>query len=105
MVAKIVVLLLTKGRVPYTLRAIHSIEANLRYDNFSYYVADGGSLPEEHKQVIALLEDEATVKRFYKEKDRIRLQPENPTMQPIYITKNDPSFQVIGKVKGLMRKF
>jgi len=57
MVAKIVVLLLTKGRVPYTLRAIHSIEANLRYDNFSYYVADGGSLPEEHKQVIALLED------------------------------------------------
>ena len=54
---KIVVLLLTKGRVPYTLRVIHSIEANLQYDNFSYYVADGGSLDTEHKEVLALLED------------------------------------------------
>jgi len=55
--------------------------------------------------VIALLEDEATVKRFFKEKDRIRLQPENPSMQPIYVPKGDPTFQIIGKVKGLMRKF
>ena len=37
--------------------------------------------------VIALLEGEATVKRFFKEKDKIRLQPENPTMQPIYVDK------------------
>jgi repressor LexA len=55
--------------------------------------------------VIALLEDEATVKRFFKEKDRIRLQPENPTMQAIYIHRDDPSFHIIGKVKGLLRKF
>lgn len=55
--------------------------------------------------VIALLEEEATVKRFFKEKDRFRLQPENPTMQPIYIPKDDPTFQIIGKVKGLMRKY
>ena len=55
--------------------------------------------------VIALLEDEATVKRFYKEKDRIRLQPENPTMQPIYIDRDDPGFRIIGRVKGLLRKF
>ena len=55
--------------------------------------------------IIALLEDEATVKRFYRERDRIRLQPENETMQPIYIERNDPAFRIIGKVKGLMRKF
>jgi repressor LexA len=55
--------------------------------------------------VIALLEDEATVKRFFKEKERIRLQPENPTMQAIYIQKNDPSFRIIGKVQGLLRKY
>ncbi|MBN1998120.1 transcriptional repressor LexA [candidate division KSB1 bacterium] len=55
--------------------------------------------------VIALLEDEATVKRFFKEKDRIRLQPENPTMQAIYVPKDDPGFRIIGKVKGLLRKF
>lgn len=34
--------------------------------------------------VVARMEDEATVKRFFKEADRIRLQPENPTMEPIY---------------------
>ena len=55
--------------------------------------------------VIALLEEEATIKRFFKEKDRIRLQPENTAMQPIYIAKGDPTFQIIGKVKGLMRKY
>ena len=55
--------------------------------------------------VIALLEDEATVKRFFKEKDRIRLQPENPAMQAIYIHRDDASFHIVGKVKGLLRKF
>lgn len=40
--------------------------------------ADNGDI------VVARLEDEATVKRFFKEDDRVRLQPENPTMEPIY---------------------
>jgi repressor LexA len=55
--------------------------------------------------VIALLEEEATVKRFYKEKDRFRLQPENPAMQPIYINREDSTFKIIGKVRGLLRKY
>ncbi len=55
--------------------------------------------------IIALLEEEATVKRFFKEVDRIRLQPENPTMQPIYVNKDDPNFRIIGKVKGLLRRY
>ncbi|MEY8415821.1 transcriptional repressor LexA [Tissierella praeacuta] len=50
--------------------------------------------------VVALLEDEATVKRFFKEKDRIRLQPENQFMEPIY-TKD---VSILGKVIGLFRK-
>lgn len=55
--------------------------------------------------VIALLEEEATVKRFYKENNRFRLQPENPTMQPIYIDRKDTTFKIIGKVRGLLRKY
>lgn len=51
--------------------------------------------------VVALLDDEATVKRFYKERDHIRLQPENPNMDPI-IVKN---VSIIGKVIGLLRRF
>lgn len=50
--------------------------------------------------VVALLEDEATIKRFFKEKDQIRLQPENQFMEPIY-TKE---VSILGKVTGLFRK-
>src|SRR5690554_6009244 len=50
--------------------------------------------------VVALLEDEATVKRFYKEQDYIRLQPENPTMEPIIVR----NVIILGKVIGVFRK-
>lgn len=50
--------------------------------------------------VVALIEDEATVKTFYKEKDHIRLQPENSTMNPIIV----PDCAILGKVIGVFRK-
>ena len=50
--------------------------------------------------VVALIEDEATVKTFYKEKDHIRLQPENSTMEPIIV----PNCEILGKVTGVFRK-
>ena len=49
--------------------------------------------------VVALLDDSATVKRFFKENGYYRLQPENDTMNPIIVS----SVEVIGKVIGLMR--
>jgi repressor LexA len=49
--------------------------------------------------VVALVGDEATVKRFYHEADHIRLQPENATMEPI----RSREVRVLGKVVGLMR--
>ena len=50
--------------------------------------------------VVALIGNEATVKRFFKEKNHIRLQPENSFMEPILLKDVD----VIGKVIGLFRK-
>jgi repressor LexA len=50
--------------------------------------------------VVALIEEEATVKRFYKEKGHIRLQPENRFMDPIIV----PNADVLGKVIGLVRR-
>lgn len=47
--------------------------------------------------------DSATVKRFYREKTRIRLQPENSAMKPIYADLDD--VEIVGKVKGLVRRF
>ncbi len=49
--------------------------------------------------VVALVGEEATVKRFFREADHIRLQPENETMEPIRVRE----VQVLGKVIGLMR--
>ena len=51
--------------------------------------------------VVALLEDSATVKTFYREKGHIRLQPENDTMEPIIV----PDCQILGKVIALIRTF
>lgn len=57
--------------------------------------ADNGDI------VVAMTEDnEATVKTFYKEKDHIRLQPENPTMEPIRLK----NVTILGKVIGLFRR-
>jgi repressor LexA len=49
--------------------------------------------------VVALLGEEATVKRFFKESDHIRLQPENVTMEPI----RSKEVTVLGRVVGLLR--
>lgn len=49
--------------------------------------------------VVALIDDSATVKTFYRERDRVRLQPENDSMDPIYI--DDPV--ILGRVTALIR--
>lgn len=51
--------------------------------------------------VVALVGEEATVKTFYREPDRIRLQPENRSMEPIYVD----DMQIIGRPIGLIRHF
>ena len=50
--------------------------------------------------VVALIGEEATVKTFYKEKDHIRLQPENSSLDPIIV----PNCEILGKVIGVFRK-
>ena len=51
--------------------------------------------------IVAMIENEATCKRFFKEKDRIRLQPENDLMEPMYFD----NVQILGKVIGLIRNY
>lgn len=54
---------------------------------------------KDGEMVVALVEDSATVKTFYKEDGYIRLQPENDTMEPIIV----PDCQILGKVFGIFR--
>ena len=61
--------------------------------------ADAGDI------VVVIIEYEATVKRYYPEGDRVRLQPANARMQPIYVHKRDfKDIQIIGIVVGVYRK-
>lgn len=81
-----------------TIRGTSMINAGIHDGDFvvvrRQQTADTGEI------VVALLEDEATVKRFYREKGRIRLQPENDAMEPIYAD----DVVILGKVVALLRK-
>ena len=57
------------------------------------------SVAENGELVVALVDDSATVKTFYKEQGHVRLQPENDTMEPIIV----PDCQILGKVFGIFR--
>ena len=67
-----------------------------------YIIIEQTSNPNNGDIVVALLEGEnATVKRFFREKDHVRLQPSNPKYQPIRTKK----VMIQGRVKGVIRKF
>jgi repressor LexA len=67
-----------------------------------YVIVERNPSPSDGDVVVALLDNAyATLKRFFREKDRIRLQPANPTMSPIYCF--NPTIQ--GVVRGVIRKF
>jgi repressor LexA len=53
------------------------------------------------EQIVALIDDSATVKTFYKEKGHIRLQPENDTMDPIIVD----DCEILGRVFGVLRLY
>lgn len=55
--------------------------------------------------VVALVDDEATVKRFAHEGGRVVLKPEHPTMAPIVVDPRERSFKILGKVVGVIRGF
>ncbi len=74
------------------------IEAGI--NNGDYIIVSKQSTARNGEIVVAMIEGEATVKTFYKEKDHIRLQPENSTMDPIIVR----DCQILGKVVGLFRK-
>jgi repressor LexA len=59
---------------------------------------------ENGEIVVALIEDEATIKRIFKKRDLIRLEPANPKMEPIVVKKGEKRVIIVGKVVGIFRK-
>ena len=81
-----------------TVRGESMIEAGILSGD--YILVKKQNTANNGEIVVALIGDEATVKTFYKEKDHIRLQPENSTMDPIIV----PDCKILGKVAGVFRK-
>ena len=81
-----------------TVRGESMIEAGIL--DGDYILVKKQNVANNGEIIVALIGEEATVKTFYKEKDHIRLQPENSTMDPIIV----PDCQILGKVAGVFRK-
>jgi len=60
---------------------------------------------ENRDIVVAMVNGEATLKRFFREKGNIRLQPENRNMDPIILRQGKDEISILGKVTGLYRRF
>ena len=81
-----------------TVRGESMIEAGIL--DGDYILVRKQNTAENGEIVVALIGDEATVKTFYKEKDHIRLQPENSLMSPIIVD----DCKILGRVSGVFRK-
>ena len=69
-----------------------------------YVIIEQTASPRNGEIVVALIDNaNATLKRFYDEKEKIRLQPANHTMKPMFFSKKRVTIQ--GKVKGVIRRF
>jgi repressor LexA len=95
----------------FSLRSSHNLFAlKVRGESMvDAHIMDGDTLVVRAQStaqsgdiVVALTEGEATVKRFFVEKNRIRLQPENSAMKPIYVERGE--FRIVGKAVGVIRR-
>jgi len=59
---------------------------------------------ENGEIVVALIEDEATIKRIFKKRDLIRLEPANPKIESIVVKRGEKKVTIVGKVVGIFRK-
>jgi len=72
--------------------------------NGDYVLAKMQPTADKGDVVVAVIGEEATVKKYFPEKNRIRLQPANPVFQPIIVDRKSPEFRIAGKVIGLLRR-
>ena len=84
----------------FILRVTGDSMINLGILDGDYVIIEKRNFANNGQHVLAMIEDEATIKTFYKEKNGFRLQPENDFMDPIYVKNLD----ILGIIVGLYRK-
>ena len=88
----------------FTLRVVGESMVGAGIVDGDFVVVRKQNTAEPGDIVVAVIGDEATVKRFYPESDCIRLEPENETFGPIVVELDTPGFYIAGKVVGLLRR-
>ncbi len=78
------------------------IEAHIQDGDFALVKPQPNA--ENGEIVVALIEDEATIKRIFMKRDFIRLEPANSRMKPIVVKKGEKKVTIVGKVVGIFRK-
>jgi repressor LexA len=78
------------------------IEAHIQDGDFALVKPQPNA--ENGEIVVALIEDEATIKRIFTKRDLIRLEPANHKMEPILVKKGEKKITIVGKVVGIFRK-
>jgi repressor LexA len=92
--------LLQPQKTPYVLKVRGNSMIDEQIRDGDYVIIEKRNTAQNGETVVALLPDgEATLKKFYREEGRIRLQPANPDMQPIYVD----DCQIQGVVIGVLR--
>ncbi|MBI4607617.1 MAG: repressor LexA [Candidatus Rokubacteria bacterium] len=94
-----------KGRELFALRVRGESMVNAHILDGDLVLVRRQETAEPGEIVVALLDNEATVKRFGREGDAIVLKPEHPTMAPILIKPGQRDVKILGKVIGLLRGF
>lgn len=88
----------------FSLRVVGDSMKDAGIFDGDYVLVNRQETADKGEIVVAIIGEEATVKRYFPEGDRIRLQPENETFEPIWVDKYSPEFSIAGKVVGLMRR-
>ena len=78
------------------------IEAHIQDGDFA--MVRPQSSAEDGEIVVALIEDEATIKRIFQKRDLVQLEPANSTMEPIVVRRGEKKIAIVGKVVGIFRK-
>ena len=78
------------------------IEAHIQDGDFALVKPQSNA--ENGEIVVALIEDEATIKKIFQKRDLIRLEPAHPTMAPIVVRRGEKKVTIVGKVVGIFRK-
>jgi len=94
----------TEGKDVFVLRVQGNSMIEDHIQNGDYVIVERRNVAENGETVVALIDNnQATLKRFYRENNRIRLQPAHPDMKPIFVREGD--FAIQGIVISVLRKF